>query len=243
MEAYLNALLASAISAGISTSPIFVLAAWKRSPKIARTATLAFLLFLLDGAAVHFPQLLGMTGIAWAVSGKFLQLLVFFLICKKLVKSSLVGAPKRNWAIWAPIIAFVTLIPSFFMPENLPPRMPSLEWGLYQATLPGLAEEFIYRGVILFLLDEALGRPLGFLGTKWGWGALVTSVHFYLAHCLALNETSGVEVVWTALPDFALYGFCMCWLRYRFESIWPCVLAHNLHNLTLIFSPLVIKTS
>ncbi|GEM_PF-3474724 len=31
-----------------------------------------------------------------------------------------------------------------------------------------------------------------------------------------------------------VFSFGMCWLRYRFRSVWAPVLGHNLHNCILI---------
>ena len=231
MDSYLKALATVAISASISCTPLFLLAGWRRSGPLLRVSVFAWLLFVLDGAAVHLPPVFGASGISWAIEGKLLQLLVFVPIALRWSRQEL-RWPTGGWFGYVIAVALVTLLPSLV--TGLPGGLPSYGWYLYQATLPGLAEEIIYRGVILSILDQVFEGPITLLGAAWGWGALVTSSQFYLAHCLSLDEAWNVVVALEALPDFAFYGLAMCWLRYRFESVWPSVLAHNLHNVLLI---------
>ena len=110
---------------------------------------------------------------------------------------------------------------------------PATEWQFYQALLPGIAEEFIYRGVILAYLDAHLGRSYKCLGVNWGWGAVLTTALFYFGHALGFDADWNLQIDLFAIPDFLFYGLAMCWLRYRFKSFWPAALAHNIHNTLL----------
>jgi len=96
--------------------------------------------------------------------------------------------------------------------------------------MPGPAEELVYRGVLLALLDRALGRPVRLLGLQWGAGALLTTWAFFLGHTLAFDPGWRLSLDWGPLPDFVLFGLAMCWLRYRFDSCWPSAVAHNVGN-------------
>lgn len=239
MDSFIDSLVTTAVSAGISCSFIFILALWRRSWSIAKLGLGVFSLFLLDGIAVHLPRLIGLDGIYWAVSGKFLQLLVFFLAARELFRVQVQRPRGEKWWMWVPIITVLTLLPSFLLQEGLLTKPLGLEWGLYQATLPGLAEEIIYRGIILTMLDQSLGRSIKLFGVRWGLGVVITTLQFYFAHCFTLTPEFSIQIQWSALPDFVLYGVCMCWLHYRFESVWPSILTHNLHNLILVSLPLL----
>jgi hypothetical protein len=58
-----------------------------------------------------------------------------------------------------------------------------LETVLFQATLPGLHEELLYRGVLLGLLGAWLVRPSWrFAQVDFGWPAVITSLLFGLDH-------------------------------------------------------------
>jgi membrane protease YdiL (CAAX protease family) len=96
--------------------------------------------------------------------------------------------------------------------------------------MPGPAEELVYRGVLLGVLDDALGRPLRVLEVRWGFGALLTTWAFFLGHTLAIDSAWRLTLDWGPALDFALFGVAMCWLRYRFDSCWPSAVAHNVGN-------------
>lgn len=82
------------------------------------------------------------------------------------------------------------------------------------ALLPAICEEYAVRGVALRAVE-----PTG--GT---WFAVVyTSVMFALLHGTVL-----------VLPLAILFGLFAAWLRVRYDSIWPGVLAHFVINLSSI---------
>ena len=100
-----------------------------------------------------------------------------------------------------------------------PPPLSAETW-LYQATLPGLVEEAIFRGVLLALLDRAfLARRLVF-GAPLGWGGVVVTLGFVLLHPLTASSLLAV------LPPAVLY----LWLRARTGSLVLPVLVHNSWN-------------
>ena len=99
----------------------------------------------------------------------------------------------------------------------------SLESWLYQASVPGLVEESLFRGVLLALLDRAFIARRHFAGADFGYGAGVVTALFGLLHGFQLGALLGV---W---PAALLY----LWLRARTGSLVMPVLAHNLWNLSL----------
>lgn len=98
-----------------------------------------------------------------------------------------------------------------------------LETWLYQATLPGLMEEFVFRGVLLAMLDRAFVGRWRVLGVSVGWGGAVVTLLFVALHGVSAGTLLSV------LPAAMLY----LWLRLRTGSlVWP-VLVHNLWNLSI----------
>lgn len=99
----------------------------------------------------------------------------------------------------------------------------------FQLTMPGLDEELFYRGVLLLMLNEAFARPLRILGAPMGWGALITSVAFGLAHALGYSDGG---FTFDALT-MALTGgpaLLLVWLREKTGSLLLPVLMHNFAN-------------
>lgn len=99
----------------------------------------------------------------------------------------------------------------------------------FQLTMPGLDEELFYRGVLLLMLNEAFARPLRILGAPMGWGALISSVAFGLAHALGYSDGAftfdAMTMLLTGGPALLLV-----WVREKTGSLLLPVLLHNFAN-------------
>ena len=84
-------------------------------------------------------------------------------------------------------------------------------------TLAAVGEEVAYRGYLLTRLREVL--PPGTVGVALAVAG--SSVLFGLAH----TEQGVIGIALTTLD-----AIFFCWLRYRFASLWACVLAHGFNN-------------
>lgn len=84
------------------------------------------------------------------------------------------------------------------------------------ASIGPLVEELLFRGVLL----SALLRRLRAI-----WAVLASAVLFALVHLPELHW------LWYALPNLALLGVALAWLRLRSGSLWPAVIAHACNNL------------
>ena len=107
-------------------------------------------------------------------------------------------------------------------------RLPGvpLETWLYQATLPGLVEETVFRGVLLVLAERAVAARhacWNVMGARIGWGGLLVTLAFLALHGISLGTVFGV------LPAALLY----LWLRQRTGSLLLPIVAHNLWNLSV----------
>ena len=99
----------------------------------------------------------------------------------------------------------------------------------FQWTMPGLDEEVFYRGVLLLAMNEAFRARILVFGAAIGYGGLLTSVLFGLAHALSFQsgvyEFDSAMFLVTALPSLLLL-----WLRERTGSVLLPIVAHNIAN-------------
>lgn len=100
----------------------------------------------------------------------------------------------------------------------------------YEATMPGLGEEFVYRGVFLMLLNEAFGRPWKFAGIQFGWGFVIVTAMFGFLHGIDAQGPGHVHIYWSGMIFPAIIGVLLAWLKERSGSVWPGVVFHNFVN-------------
>ena len=118
----------------------------------------------------------------------------------------------------------------FALPSLLLPKDPfETETLAFQATMPGLEEELFYRGILLLALNEALRGRQRIAGVTVGWGALLVTLGFGMAH--GVDFTDGVfDPNWIAMAVSGIPALILIWVRERTGSIvWPIIL-HNLAN-------------
>ena len=95
---------------------------------------------------------------------------------------------------------------------------------LVVASIGPLVEELLFRGVLL----SALRRHLRAVPA-----ALASAALFALVHLPDLHWQ------WYALPNLALLGVALAWLRLRSGSLWPSVIAHGCNNLLAMLAMFV----
>jgi membrane protease YdiL (CAAX protease family) len=107
---------------------------------------------------------------------------------------------------------------------------PTAETLFFQATMPGLEEEPLWRGFMLVLLNLAYqDTKWKVLGTEIGWGAIATSIIFGLVHGIGVDKGA----IQFSAEDFLLAGsagFLLAWTRERTGSLVLPVIFHNIGN-------------
>ena len=99
----------------------------------------------------------------------------------------------------------------------------------FQALMPGLDEEFVFRGVLLALFVDAFGEGRPVFQGRFGIAETVITLLFGAAHGLRISH--GVPVL--AFETFVvtgLIGAALMWIRQRTGSLVLPVFAHNLVN-------------
>ncbi len=110
----------------------------------------------------------------------------------------------------------------------------SLPYLLYLGSLPGLAEEFVYRGLFQPQLNRLYDRPWRLFGAPLGWGWLITAILFWAMHAWRAAPGGRVVFYWPTLTMQLWIGLGLGLLREQTESVWPGVIAHNLVNLAWV---------
>jgi membrane protease YdiL (CAAX protease family) len=88
---------------------------------------------------------------------------------------------------------------------------------LLLAVIPGIAEEFLFRGFLLSGLGRASGKWTAIIGAGLIFGAFHSFVD--------------------KIPMTALMGILLGYVCWQSRSLWPGILAHVMHNSALMVLP------
>ncbi|MFL9484836.1 CPBP family intramembrane glutamic endopeptidase [Chitinophagaceae bacterium LWZ2-11] len=103
---------------------------------------------------------------------------------------------------------------------------------LYQATMPGITEEIIFRGILLTLLNRAFVTPKWTLANvSFGWAAIITSLLFGLVHGFYFDNDYHIKLNIFSILQTAFDGFLFAMLAEKTKSLLPSILFHNILNL------------
>ncbi|GAN91157.1 abortive infection bacteriophage protein [Gluconobacter frateurii M-2] len=104
----------------------------------------------------------------------------------------------------------------------------------FQLTMPGIEEEPFYRGILLLAFDRAFTGRKRLLGVEWGWGAILSSLQFGMAHAFGYSDHQfsfdPMTMMLTALP-----ALLIVWVRLRTGSVLLPIIAHNFGNSIFLF--------
>lgn len=178
------------------------------------------------------PKLAGLDA-DWNVSGKVysiaaLMILIGLLRIPRREIGLSLGMARGSGLGWLVCLALVAILAAvvFLMPgEGASPGTLA-----YQATLPGLAEELFYRGLLFALVARAFA-PAGERAAVW-IPAIIVTLAFALAHVLVAAE-GVVRIHPTGAPTPLIIGAILIWLRVRTGGLAAPVLLHNSVNTAL----------
>ena len=102
---------------------------------------------------------------------------------------------------------------------NVPPSKTEHYWEslAFQLTMPSLNEEIFYRGLFPVILDRCFGVSRNIFGAQMGWGSIISSTVFGLAHGLSLKGGFSIDWLACAVPGFI--GLIGCWVVCRLSLI------------------------
>lgn len=107
-----------------------------------------------------------------------------------------------------------------------------LETFLFQATMPGLTEEILFRGISLWLLDKAFAPTWNYRGIKFGWAFVIVTVLFGVSHGAVLDQDLHLKFdVITMLYLTLISSLSVGILRQFSGNLIYSILGHNTINL------------
>ena len=98
----------------------------------------------------------------------------------------------------------------------------------FQLTMPSLNEEIFYRGLFPVILDRCFGVSRNIFGAQMGWGSIISSTVFGLAHGFSLKDGFSIDWLAVAIPGFI--GLIGCWVVSRTKSLLGPILMHSHGN-------------
>ena len=222
------------------TTPLVALALWTSREHRWTWAVLFLVLLAFDDLAVGLPNVLPALepGGRWNWSGKILctlWALAFLAFGPLSFREAGVTLRQRTGSVRAALFATMALTAaSFGIGLAFGGGSFDAETLAFQLTMPGIAEELVYRGVFIALLHRALPSAEGV--ARW-WPVVITAVAFGLWHGLSVNDG---RVAFDGLSaSFPLVGgLAYGRLRERTESVLLPLFAHNLGNTAALLGSL-----
>lgn len=105
---------------------------------------------------------------------------------------------------------------------------------LFQAIMPGLDEEFVFRGLVLVFFVRAFGPGSFVAGARFGVAETMISLVFGAAHGLHIAH-GALAVDWHTVAITGALGAGLMWLRQRTGSLVIPVITHNILNFGVSF--------
>jgi len=222
-------------------SPLILIALLTTDTKHPRRLLgLAALLYLELGCALA-PHLTFFNRFDWNWQGKLLECLWVLALAAlpgySLARLGIRARLEPRSVVPLAIVAVLAVIPPMLMWSQGMRMPPDRETLLFELTLPGIAEELVFRGVFQSLLNEIFGRPWKIAGASFGWGAILTLALFGIGHGFLFDRSLHLETSLFGVGFALIPGALLGWLRERTGSVWPGIVVHNLvDGLPVVFS-------
>lgn len=199
----------------------------------------AWALVTVAGAVLYFAlrslPLFGggepVPGDDWNWGGHLLALVGMLALAALLIRRT--GMTRRELGLAGPVnvgvaarvvaVALLVSYPLQVITAGRAEAVPATAW-LFVATMPGLAEEVAFRGVLLAAADRAAPMARVVAGVPVSLGAALLTAAFVVLHGV------GIGTILSVLPGALLY----LWLRRRTGSVLVPIVAHNLWNLSIL---------
>lgn len=196
------------------------------------------LLFFVD----YFLRVMGKslvtqyTNLKWNwLGGVFVILFVLlWVVFKKVPSFKEIGIQckinnKYSCMLFTAIVVAAYSLMNFIFPGDVGKAQITTEFLLFQTTMPGINEEMMFRGLLLFYCDKLFPRYFTFLYQDFYYGSFLVAFLFGLIHVFHFTKGSFVMEPIQFVPTFFL-SLALSWLRYRSNSLTMPIICHNLTN-------------
>ena len=169
---------------------------------------------------------------SWNWAGKFLSIAGVLAICAIPAigwkRAGVTLHQGRGWVAAAIVLALLGGL-FFYLAISNPDGADTLETIAFQWTMPGLDEEIFYRGLFLLAMNEAFSARAKILGAPIGYGGVLATVLFGLAHGLSYGR-DGLSLEAMAFAMTGGPALILLWLRERTGSVLMPIIGHNIAN-------------
>ncbi len=222
--------------------PIFILAFLKSKKGNLKFLLLFITLFLADSYLQIFSKQLipDFFGLKFAWIGKFLSLaLSLSIICfvnknDRRAIGFTTSTHSKSQIKYGVLIFLGFLIFDFIFKFILFTKGGEfdLETFVFQATMPGLTEELLFRGIYLWIFDKVFLPNWNFKGIQFGWSFVIVTLLFGVAHGIVLTTDHQfkfdiITIVYLTLISSLSLGI----LRKFSGNLIYSVVGHNAINL------------
>lgn len=198
--------------------------------------------FLADCYIQHLSRLyinFDFLGLKFAWIGKILSLCLSMIIIFSVSKSDRVAIGfttktnsksqlKSGVFIFLGFLVFDFIFKMILFPKG---AAFDLETFIFQMTMPGLTEELVFRGILFWLLDKAFAPNWSFKGVKFGWGFVIVTLLFAIAHGVVLTDNYDFKFDLITILYLAVISSLSVGILRKLSGnlIFP-VLGHNVIN-------------
>lgn len=176
--------------------------------------------------------------------GKILAILaaVLLIVFWKGLSWRMVGLNSVKPGTWWRVFAVIAGVCVFWFVMGSSAEAPTWtltsEAVLFQAFMPSIEEELIWRGILWALIAMALPETKRFW--RVGWSLAITTVLFGLGHSLTIQSGFMLNFDVALLIFTGLSGYLLGWIRARSGSIIPAIVLHSGINLAALLIPALV---
>jgi len=220
--------------------PIFIMAFFKSKKGNLKFLVLFLIIFLADNYLQLFnKEFLPDFGLKFYWLGKFLSLALSLYIIYFVNKNDrkeigfTTSTNSKSQLKYGVLVFFGFLIFDFIFKFVLFPKGGEfdLETFAFQATMPGLTEELLFRGIYLWIFDKVFLPKWNFKGIQFGWGFIIVTLLFGVAHGIVLTSDYQFKFDFITIVYLTLISSLSLGILRKFSGnlIYP-ILGHNIIN-------------
>lgn len=221
--------------------PIFILAFFKSKKGNLKFLLLFITIFLADTyLQILSKQLIpDFLGLKFAWIGKFLSLVlslsVIYFVSKDDRKaigfttfSNSKSQVKYGILVFLGFLTFDFIFKFILFPKG---GEFDLETFVFQATMPGLTEEILFRGIYLWIFDKVFLPNWNYKGITFGWSFVIVTLLFGVAHGVVLTSDYQFKFdIITIVYLTLISSFSVGILRKFSGNLIYSVVGHNVIN-------------